>query len=84
MEQYIPGVGKHANPADLAQAMADYWNSLEGSEFPALADRELVPRTARECLRRMGYRLADLKKGVYEEGTNGGCRFIQAKYLPIG
>ena len=32
MEQYISGKGKHANPEGLAQAVADYWNSLKDSE----------------------------------------------------
>ena len=68
MEQYISGAGKHANSEGLAQAVTDYWNSLEDSESPALADRGLAPRTARERFRRMGYCWVDLKKEVYKDG----------------
>ena len=69
MEQYISGVGKHANSEGLAQAVTDIWNSLgEDSESPTLADRDLAPRTAREWFRRMEYRWIDLKKGVYKDG----------------
>ena len=72
MEQYISGAGKHANSEGLAQAVADYWNFLgEDSESPALADRDLAPRTAGEWSRRMGYRWVDLKKGVCEMDQNG-------------
>ena len=65
MEQYISGA---ANSEGLAQAAADHWNSLEDSESPALADRELIPRAAREWFRRMGYRWVDLRKGVNKDG----------------
>ena len=68
MEQYISGAGKHANSEDLAQAVTNFRGSLEYSESPALADRELAPRTAREWFRRMGYCWVNLKKGVYEGG----------------
>ena len=37
MEQYISRAGEHANSEGLAQAVADYWNSLKDSESPALA-----------------------------------------------
>ena len=55
MEQYISRAGKHANSEGLAQAVTDYWNMLEpeDSESPALADRELALRTAREWFLRM-------------------------------
>ena len=62
MEQYISGAGKHANSEGLAQAVTDYWNSLEDSESPALADRGLAPRTARERFRRMGLLKAALRE----------------------
>ena len=62
------GAGKHANSDGLAQAVTDYWNSLEDSESPALADRGLASRIAREWFRRMGYYWVNLRKGAYKGG----------------
>lgn len=42
------GSRKHSNSEGSAQAVTDYWNSLEDMESPALADQELAPSRARE------------------------------------
>ena len=55
---FLSGAGKHANFEGLAQAVTYYWSMLEpeDSESPALADRGLAPRIAREWFRQIGYR----------------------------
>ena len=79
MEQYISGAGQHANSEGLAQAVIDYWNSLgEDSESPALADRDLAPRTARERYTRTAYRglRSTRAPGQAKPPEPGGLRVI--------
>ena len=59
---------KACNSEGLAQAVADFWNSLEDSESLELAGRELAPCAVREWFRMMGYRWVYLKETVYKDG----------------
>ena len=68
MDQYIASAGRHANSHGLANAVTEYWSTLEDDEpesHNAMVDRELAPRTAQEWFRRKGYRWTDLKKGIF-------------------
>ena len=50
MDEYISSAGKHANSDGLAQAVTDYWQTLQEEDNLCCelesAYRELAPRTA--------------------------------------
>jgi hypothetical protein len=59
VEEYIKTAGKRANSKGLVDAVTNYWQSLDDSEYK---DRKLAMRTAQEWFKRMGYGRIDPRK----------------------
>ncbi|KAF8511964.1 hypothetical protein BDD12DRAFT_905452 [Trichophaea hybrida] len=70
MDEYIVSAGRLANAVGLANAVTEYWHSIDkdGADGEEREERELAAQTAQEWFHRKGYKWKQIRKGVYKDG----------------